>query len=252
MLAGGNGIPSQPAAYLLEPKLDGVRIIAEVTPGGVTLRNRRGGEVTSHYPEVAGLAAALAPHRAVLDGEVVAFNEKGQSSFQRLQRRMHVLRPSARLVAETPVVFVAFDLLWLDGESRVERPQTERRAALDALALKGPAWQAAPVLDATPEELLEVCRQLGLEGFMVYLNSCGGQRPRGRRVGQWSIRAVRVGSPYVWRACRCSSWTSPRRGERAGRPVSTPGLRPANGPFGSASRTVGRSSSATTAPMTTG
>ena len=183
MLAGGNGIPPNAAAYQLEPKLDGVRVIALVQPDEVMLTNRKGGEITSHYPEVAGLAGALAPHSAVLDGEVVTFNEKGQTSFQRLQRRMHVLQPGARLVADTPVVFVAFDLLWLDGELLVDRPQRERRELLDSLAIKGPAWQTAPVLDATPEELLEVCRQAGLEGFMA--KKADAPYAVGRRSNAW-------------------------------------------------------------------
>jgi bifunctional non-homologous end joining protein LigD len=167
MLAGGNGIPPNPAAYQLEPKLDGQRIIAVVGPDGVVLTNRRGGEITGTYPELAGLAEALAPRSAVLDGEVVTLNEKGHTSFQHLQRRMHVVQPTARLIAETPVAFVAFDVLWLDGELLVDRPQSERRRLLDSLEIKGRAWQTAPVLDATPEELLEACRQAGLEGFMA-------------------------------------------------------------------------------------
>ncbi|MGH9225798.1 MAG: hypothetical protein ACRD2W_18890 [Acidimicrobiales bacterium] len=252
MLAGGNGIPPNPAAYLLEPKLDGVRVMAYVEPQGVMLTNRKGGDITSHYPEVAGLCEALAPHAAVLDGEVVTFNEQGQSSFQRLQRRMHVLQPTARLLTETPVVFVAFDVLWLDGELLTECPQTERRRILDSLAVKGRAWQTAPVLDATPEELMEACRQLGLEGFMVYPNSCGGHRPRGHRVGQWTIRVLTVGSAYVGRSCRSSSWTSPRRGDRVRKPMWAPGRRLARRPCDSASATGGPSSSARTAAMTTG
>ena len=54
-----------------------------VERGGVVLTNRRGGEITGTYPELAGMAEALAPHAAVLDGEVVTFNAKGQTSFQR-------------------------------------------------------------------------------------------------------------------------------------------------------------------------
>lgn len=184
MLAGGNGVPSNPDAYLFEPKLDGVRVIAIVEPGGIVLTNRRGGEVTSRYPEVGGLATALAPHRAVLDGEVAAFNDKGQTSFQRLQRRMHVLHPTARLLAEAPVVFAAFDVLWLDGELLVDRPQHERRRVLDSLSIKGPAWQTAPVLDATPEELLEACQHAGLEGFMAKRRDAPYQP--GRRSQAWS------------------------------------------------------------------
>jgi len=167
MLAGGNGIPPNPSGYLFEPKLDGQRIVVLTSRDGVVVTNRRGGEITGTYPELAGMAEALAPHSVVLDGEVVAFNEKGQTSFQRLQRRMHVIQPPARLLADTPAAFVAFDVLWLDGELLVDRPQTERRRVLDELGIKGRAWQTAPVLDATPDELLEACRQAGLEGFMA-------------------------------------------------------------------------------------
>jgi bifunctional non-homologous end joining protein LigD len=167
MLAGGNGIPTSPDAYQFEPKLDGQRVLAIVEPGGVTLTNRRGGEITGSYPEVAGLAAVLAPHAAVLDGEVVTFNDKGQTSFQRLQRRMHVAQPTPELLAEVPVVFVAFDILWLDDEWLIECPQHERTRILATLGVKGPAWQTAPILDATPAELVHACHQLGLEGFMA-------------------------------------------------------------------------------------
>lgn len=167
MLAAGNGVPPNPSGYQFEPKLDGQRIVVLASPDGVVVTNRRGGEITGTYPELAGMAEALAPHSVVLDGEVVAFNEKGQTSFQRLQRRMHVIKPPARLLADTPVAFVAFDVLWLDGELLVDRPQTERRQVLDGLGIKGRAWQTAPVLDAAPEELLEACRQAGLEGFMA-------------------------------------------------------------------------------------
>jgi len=184
MLAGGNGVPPNPDAWLFEPKLDGQRVIGVVEPAGVTLLNRRGGDITATYPELAGLARALAPHSAVLDGEVVSFNEKGQTSFQRLQRRMHVRQPTARLLAETPVSFVVFDVLWLDGESLVDRPQSERRKVLDGLDIRGPGWQTAPVLDASPEDLMDACRDLGLEGFMA--KRVDAPYLPGRRSSAWS------------------------------------------------------------------
>ncbi|CAA9232281.1 MAG: DNA_ligase_IV_Ku-like [uncultured Acidimicrobiales bacterium] len=184
MLAGGNGIPPDPDAYQLEPKLDGQRVVALIEPSRVVLTNRRGGEITGTYPELAGMAQALAPHAAVLDGEVVTFNDRGQTSFQRLQRRMHVVRPPAGLVSETPVSFVAFDVLWLDGQLLVDRPQSERRRTLDSLSIRGSAWQTAPVLDAIPEELLDACRDLGLEGFMAKRLDAPYQP--GRRSPAWS------------------------------------------------------------------
>ncbi len=191
MLAGGNDVPSNPDAYQFEPKLDGQRVIAIIEPSGVTLTNRRGGEITGTYPELAGLAAALAPHSAVLDGEVVTFSEKGRTSFQRLQRRMHVAQPTPRLLSETPVSFAAFDVLWLAGKLLVDRPQAERRRVLDRLEIKGPAWQTTPVLDASPDELMEACRELGLEGFM----------------------AKRVDAPYLV-GRRSSAWSKVKCGRR--------------------------------------
>jgi bifunctional non-homologous end joining protein LigD len=201
MLAGGTGVPPNPNGHQFEPKLDGQRVIGIVEPSGVVLTNRRGGEITFTYPELATMSDGLAPHSAVLDGEVVAFNDKGQTSFQRLQRRMHVIQPPARLRAETPVSFVAFDVLWLDGDLLVDRPQSERRTILDGLGFKGESWQTAPVLNATPDELMEACRRLGLEGFMAkrldapYLpgrrSSAWAKIKCGRRrefvVGGWSI-----------------------------------------------------------------
>jgi bifunctional non-homologous end joining protein LigD len=231
MLAGGNGIPPNPDAFQLEPKLDGQRVIGVVEPSGVTLLNRRGGEITATYPELAGLAEALAPHSAVLDGEVVSFNEKGQSSFQRLQRRMHVRQPTARLLTETPVSFVVFDVLWLDGGMVVDRPQSERRTILDNLRLAGPAWQTAPVLDATPEELMAACRELGLEGFMAkrrdapYLpgrrSSAWSKIKCGRRrefvVGGWSTGSGSRESSIGSLSLGCYDVTA-EEAEREGRP----------------------------------
>ena len=189
MLAGGVGVPPQPDDYHLEPKLDGQRVMATVENGQVMLSNRRGGEITA-YPEIAGLAGALPGRAAVLDGEVVTFDARGRSSFQRLQRRMHVARPSDRLVAECPVVFVAFDLVWLDGESLVGRPQEQRRVALEDLRLAGRSWQTAPVLDASPAEALQACRALGLEGFMAKRRDAPYQ-PGRRSTAWWKIKCVR-------------------------------------------------------------
>ena len=184
MLAGGNGIPTHPDAYQFEPKWDGQRIIASSEPSGAILTNRRGIDATATYPELVGLGAALAPHSVVLDGEVVTFNEKGQTSFQRLQRRMHVAQPTAELLAEVPAVFVAFDILWFDDEWLIGCPQRERTRILATLGLKGPAWQTAPILDATPDELVEACRDLGLEGFMA--KQLDAPYQPGKRSPAWS------------------------------------------------------------------
>lgn len=190
MLAGGNGVPPDADAYHLEPKLDGQRLIAVVEDGALTLTNRRGIDATATFPEIAGMAAALAPHAAVLDGEVVIFDAEGRTSFQRLQRRMHVARPPARLLDEVPAVFVAFDLLWLDGELLIDRPQEQRRRALDGLPLRGPSWQIVPMIDATPDEALRACRDLGLEGLMAKRRD-GRYQPGRRSPVWWKVKCGR-------------------------------------------------------------
>ena len=232
MLAGGNGIPPQPDAYQFEPKLDGQRALAIVENGTVALTNRRGIEITATFPEVAGLAGALTGRAAVLDGEVVTFDSQGRTDFQRLQARMHVARPSARLVAECPIAFVAFDVLWIDGASLVERAQVERRVVLEDLALAGPTWQTAPVLEASPTELLDACSALGLEGFMAKRRDAP-YRPGRRSSAWWKVRCVRrrefvVGGWSPGRGGRSSSIGSlalgcfdvgPEEAERRSRPA---------------------------------
>jgi len=231
MLAGGSGVPANPSAYQMEPKFDGQRILANVAAGQVSLWNRRGAEATATFPELAALADAVGGRSVVLDGEVVAPDTAGRPSFQRLQRRMHVVRPPARLLSEVPVYFAVFDVLWLEGDLLVGLPQAERRQALESLALQGPVAQIAPILDASPDELLDACRQAGLEGFMAkrldapYLpgrrSTAWSKVKCGRRrefvVGGWSDgrggRASSIGSL----ALGCYD-VAPEEAERRGRP----------------------------------
>jgi bifunctional non-homologous end joining protein LigD len=191
MTAGAIGMPPDPTGWLFEPKWDGVRVIARASSGQVSLTSRAGNDVTAGYPELAGIGPALEPHSAVLDGEVVAFNDKGHPSFERLQSRMHVRNPAPSLLAAVPVLYVVFDLLWVDGELITGLPLTERRGRLDELGLKGPAWQTSVRIDQAPDDaMLDTCRAAGLEGYMgkqassVYIP--------GRRTKAWTkVKCVR-------------------------------------------------------------
>ena len=169
MLATSPDPPPSFDGWLIEPKWDGVRAVVTVHNGGVTVASRLGNDVTGGYPELAALAGALGGRSAVLDGEIVAFDERtGRPSFQRLQRRMHVRSPSPKLRREVPVQLLLFDVLWLDGELIAERPQAERRAVLESLALDGPAWHTSPLIPPAPaDELLAACREVGMEGYVA-------------------------------------------------------------------------------------
>ena len=182
MLAGAVGIPADAATRMVEPKWDGVRVMVTVTQGRARFSSRNANDVTGAYPELEMAPANVVD--AVLDGEVIALDEHDHASFGSLQRRMHVRRPPPGLLAEVPVHFAVFDLLWIDGELLIDEPQRERRRRLDALALHAGGWVTSPVLEATPEALPATARAMGLEGFML-------KRPHapylpGRRSPAWA------------------------------------------------------------------
>ena len=104
-------------------------------------RNLR--DITAQYPELRRLNRALSSHRAILDGEIVAFDEDGRPSFARLQQRMHLTSDAVirRRVRDVPAALMLFDVLWLDGHSLADLPLRERRERLEALGLDGPSWK---------------------------------------------------------------------------------------------------------------
>src|SRR4030095_3047829 len=118
--------PTDPS-WLFEIKYDGVRVLASRADDKVELRGRSGQVVTTRYPEVAAALRALPLARFLLGGQIVALDDEGRSSFQRLQERMGLTRPAdvEHARAEVPVGMVAFDALGLDGRDL-------RRLALDA------------------------------------------------------------------------------------------------------------------------
>ena len=186
MLAQPGQLPKSEAAWSFEVKWDGVRAIAYLQPGRLRLESRNLNEITDAYPEVRGILRELGMREAVFDGEIVAFDDAGRPSFERLQRRMHVTSPSSvrRLAASTPVVYAIFDLLYLDGHSLMELPYRDRRARLEALELSGPAWrvpQAHPAGQGA--RLLEATGAQGLEGIVA--KRLDSRYEPGRRTGAW-------------------------------------------------------------------
>src|SRR5262249_40425892 len=121
------------------------------------------------FPELRALGEALGQTEVVLDGEVVALNERGVPSFEVLQPRMQAGSAAAarKLVAERPVVCMLFDLLWLDGHSTCELPYHDRRELLHRLGLTGPAWQTPPATVGNGDAVLATARELGLEGVVA-------------------------------------------------------------------------------------
>jgi bifunctional non-homologous end joining protein LigD len=187
MLAKASPLPSARAddEWAYEIKWDGVRAVVFSEPGRMRFVTRNGNDVTARYPELARMNRALSMHRVILDGEVVAFDADGRPSFGALQGRMHLARESAvkRLAKENPVTYMAFDLVWLDGVSLMDRPYLERRATLRALLADGERWQVPDHVVGGGSQLLAATREQGLEGIVA--KRADSPYEPGRRSGCW-------------------------------------------------------------------
>jgi bifunctional non-homologous end joining protein LigD len=169
MLARAGSLPAHDSDWAFEIKWDGVRAIAYSEPSELRLESRNLKDISDSYPEIFGVNAALGSHSAVLDGELVAFDASARPSFEALQRRMHTAsRAQARRLAKgTPVTYVIFDLLWLDGHSLMREPYSERRARLAALALNGERWQTPDHVVGHGAQLLAASAEQQLEGVVA-------------------------------------------------------------------------------------
>ena len=131
----------QGEVYLYEIKLDGFRCLAFVDGEEVFLQSRNGRPLGRYFPELRFPAG-----RYVLDGEIVVRGADGREDFDALGQRIHPADSRIELLsAETPAVYVAFDLLARDDESLLERPFAERRAGARGAARASPAFAGAPV-----------------------------------------------------------------------------------------------------------
>jgi bifunctional non-homologous end joining protein LigD len=126
---------------------------------------------------------ALNGTEAVFDGEVVAFDEHGRSSFERLQGRMHLTRGVEAKARAVPVVYCIFDLLWIDGENLMRLPYTERRERLEQLALDDRAWRVPSYSTGDGKRLLEASANQNLEGIIC--KRLDSPYEPGRRGGTW-------------------------------------------------------------------
>jgi bifunctional non-homologous end joining protein LigD len=169
-----NGTPglarAMGAGSWAEMKWDGVRALGVWSDGRLRLFARRGTDITDRYPELtAPGAASFAAENAILDGEIVALDERGRPSFSLLQNRMHLTR-AADIAAEsrrTPARLYLFDVLAADGADLTERPLAERREVLERIAASaGAAIDVPPVFDDL-DAALAIAREHDLEGVMA-------------------------------------------------------------------------------------
>src|ERR1700737_4896973 len=113
--------------WLFEIKWDGVRAVGFVRDGKIELRSRTDRAITSNYPELGVLPMRLAARQAIVDGEIVALDERGHSDFEKLQTRVGASHPSATLQQSAPVKYYVFDMLYCDGYDLRKTPLLERK-----------------------------------------------------------------------------------------------------------------------------
>src|SRR6202790_3284311 len=189
--------------WLFEVKWDGVRGIAYVSNGEVSVRSRAGREISLEYPEVRGLANQLDATEAIIDGELVALDAAGRSNFQQLQNRAGVRNPSRQLLESIPATYYAFDLLYCDGYDLRKVPLEKRKDLLKQILRPRSEERYSEHEIEKGKELYEAARQQSLEGII-------GKKRDSAYEGQQTSLWLKFKIVNELDAVVCG-WTAPRR-----------------------------------------
>jgi DNA ligase-1 len=164
------GADSPRCAARLEDKYDGIRCQLHKAGARVALYSRDLKDITAMFIELADACRSF-QSEFVLDGEIVAMRDDRILPFAELQKRLGRREPDLFMREEIPIKLVTFDLLWLDGQSLLDRPLRERRALLEGLQPLPPALQLARLTSAaSPAEIeaaFQAARQRGNEGLVI-------------------------------------------------------------------------------------
>ncbi|UYP19755.1 ATP-dependent DNA ligase [Rhodococcus sp. Z13] len=189
--------------WAFEGKWDGYRAIAEIHDGTLALHSRSGRDVTAEYPKLRPLTTALAGHEAVLDGEIVAVDRSGITSFSMLQRRGE---------GNIDYEYRVFDVLFLDGVSLLRKTYDDRRRVLEALHTATDGLLVPDLLPGDGPEALDRSRRNGWEGVVakrrdsVYLP---GKRGSGWiKAKNWLTQTVVIGGYRRGQGNRASTFGS--------------------------------------------
>jgi DNA ligase D-like protein (predicted ligase)/DNA ligase D-like protein (predicted polymerase)/DNA ligase D-like protein (predicted 3'-phosphoesterase) len=210
MLAEGGWEPFDDPSWWFEPKFDGIRSVTTMATDATRLVTRNGRDVSEKYPELKMIHELVDQVNAVLDAEIVAFDDDGKNSFEALQQRMNLSneREIKRIAQKIPVALVAFDLLWLDGRDLTGLSLEERRELLETVVEQDHRLQAVTHQEAEGKKFVALAKDLGLEG--VVAKRMGSRYLSGRRSPDW--RKIKLTNTQD---CVILGWT-PGQGGRAG------------------------------------
>jgi bifunctional non-homologous end joining protein LigD len=206
MLATLVEAPFDDSQWIYEVKWDGYRAVAYIRNGKATLVSRNQNDLTGEFPEIAAALGPLAVESAVVDGEVVALDEQGRPSFSLMQQRTGMTSPGKHGPKNRalPIVYYAFDLLYLDGYNLMNVELERRKELLQQII---PCGNLLRYSDHYPEQgtaLYGVARDKGLEGIVAKLRASLYVQKRSR---DWlKIKITRR------QECVIAGYTDPRGG----------------------------------------
>src|SRR5579863_8539245 len=180
----GKGEPPASGDWVYEIKWDGVRAICFIESGKLKMFSRNGNAMDKQYPELSILPHQVHARQAIIDGEIAALDPQGRPSFELLQRRINVAEASAiaRLARSHPVVFFAFDLLYLDGRDLRGEPLIERKKLLKEILKPDDVIRYSEHFTTNATDLLAAVKQQGLEGI---IGKRAQSRYESRRSSDW-------------------------------------------------------------------
>jgi bifunctional non-homologous end joining protein LigD len=155
--------------WLFEIKWDGYRAVTFIENGKARLVSRNQNDLTPRYPELKDLPQFIKAKTAILDGEVVALDAEGRASFSLMQQRTG-FRPGGKRVAaraDVPVLYYAFDLLYLDGYDWRRMPLEERKKQLASILVIGDSLRYSDHVAEHGKGLFDMAAQKGLEGILA-------------------------------------------------------------------------------------
>ena len=161
--------PFEDGQWLYEIKWDGYRAVTFLKDGKLRFVSRNGNDLTNAYPELHGIGQSIAAESAIVDGEIVALDSEGRSSFSLMQQRTGIGeggRRTGKGNTAIPVQYYAFDLLYLNGYDLTRVPLEERKRLLAEIVTPSEKLRLSEHFD-DGMALYEAARQRGLEGIVA-------------------------------------------------------------------------------------
>jgi bifunctional non-homologous end joining protein LigD len=156
---GSTGAVPDGDDWAFEIKWDGYRTIVHVADGRVLLQSTAGHDVTDRWPEFSGLADAVNARSAILDGELVVFDDDGRPRFELTQR--------SGVGSDRQAVIQFFDVLQVDGNDTIDLPYLDRRRLLEQLVEPGDNWTVPACRIGDGAALVAATAEQGLEGVIA-------------------------------------------------------------------------------------